>query len=116
MVIAIHCSPSSIMFAKVVCVVATVIQTNRHSQVSVNNTQTAWGVMTAPALWCCTWTEMRERGEKDGGLLSIKFWYPVRMLRFIIINRLDGNWGFVISQHNREISKSKDGLAVFMTV
>lgn len=56
---------------------------------------------------------MRGRGENEGGLLSIKFWYPVRQLHFIIINRLDGNWGFVISQHNREVSKSKDGLAGF---
>lgn len=59
---------------------------------------------------------MRERREKEGGLLSIKFWYPVRQLHFIIINRLNGKWGFVISQHNREVSKSKDGLAVFITV
>ena len=59
---------------------------------------------------------MRECGEKEGGLLSIKFWYPVRQLHFIIINRLDGKWGFVISQHNGEVSKSKDGLAVLVTV
>ncbi len=50
---------------------------------------------------------MRECGEKDGGLLSIKFWYPVRQLHFIIINRLDGNWGFVISQHNGEVLRIK---------
>lgn len=106
----------SIILAQVACVVTTGFHTNRHGQVSVNNTQTAEGVMAAPGLWCCTWTEMREHGEREGGLLSIKFWYPVRQLHFIIINRLDGNWGFVITQHNREISKSKDGLAVLMTV
>ncbi|KAK1896100.1 Non-reducing polyketide synthase nscA [Dissostichus eleginoides] len=50
--------------------------------------------MAAPILWCSTWTEMRECGEKEGGLLSIKFWYPVRQPHFIIINRLDGNWGY----------------------
>lgn len=49
--------------------------------------------MAAPVLWCCAWIKMREHGEKEGGLLSIKFWYPVRQLHFIIINCLDGNWG-----------------------
>lgn len=113
---ATHSPPFSITLAQVVCRNHQVFHTNRHSQVSVNNTQTALGVMAAPVLWWCTWTEMRERGEQEGGLLSIKFWYPVRQLHFIIINRRDGNWGFVISQHNREVSKSKDGLAVLMTV
>lgn len=59
---------------------------------------------------------MRERVEKERGLLSIKVWYPERQLHFININRLDGNWRFVIFQHNREVLKSKDGLAVLMTV
>lgn len=49
--------------------------------------------MATPVLWCCAWIKMREHGEKEGGLLSIKFWYPVRQLHFIIINCLDGNWG-----------------------
>lgn len=102
--------------AQVVCGVTSVFQTNRCSQVSVNSSQTDWGVMAAPVFWCCTWIEMRECREKEVGLLSIKFWYPVRQLHFITINRLDGNWGFVISQRNREVSKSKDGLAALMAV
>lgn len=97
----------SIVFVWVFCCNSCFFYTNRQSQVSVNNTQTTWGVMAAPLLWCCAWMEMRERRQKDGGLLSIKFWYPVRQLHFIIINCQDGNWGFVISQHNREVSKSK---------
>ena len=83
---------------------------------SVNDSQTAWAGMADPVHWCSAWIKMRECREKEGGLLSIKFWYPVRQLHFIIINRLDGNWGFVISQHNREVPKSKDELAVLMTV
>lgn len=96
-----HC-PFSGIFVQVACGVSPVLYTNRHSQVSVNNSQTAWGVMAAPVFWCCTWIKMRECGEKEGGLLSIKFWYPARQLHFIIINRLYENWGFFVSQHNRE--------------
>lgn len=72
---------------------------------SVNNRLAAWGAVAALVLWCCTWMEMREHEEKDRGLLSIKFWYPERRLHFIIINRLDENMGFVISQRHGEDSE-----------
>lgn len=79
----------------------------------------ARGATAAPLLWCCTWTEMRElaggKKQKERGLLSIKCWYPERQLRFITINRLDGNWGFVISQCNGSVVQSVDGPAVLMT-
>lgn len=52
---------------------------------------------------------MREHEEKDRGLLSIKFWYPERRLHFIIINRLDENMGFVISQRHGRIRNENDG-------
>lgn len=80
----------------------------------------ARGATAVPLLWCCTWTEMREfaggrKKQKERGLLSIKCWYPERQLRFITINRLDGNWGFVISQCSGSVVQSVDGPAVLLT-
>lgn len=53
--------------------------------------------------------------EKERGLLSIKCLYPERQPRFITINRLDGNWGFVISHCSGSVVQSVDGPAVLLT-
>lgn len=55
------------------------------------------------------------RKQTERGLLSIKCCYPERQLRFITVNRLDGNWGFVISRRNGSVAQSVDGPAVPMT-
>lgn len=51
-------------FSLLGCVVTQRLSSDRLSQMSVNETQTECGVMAAPLLQCCTWTQMRACGEK----------------------------------------------------